>query len=127
TTFTPCGARKRCLSAPYWAPTLKRLRIPSRPPYNTRHTYAMMMLMAGMNPAFGARQLGHDVKALLSTYSRWLYRAADHLEMQRLERSIGPGRAPKVGSGPASNRFCLVILERAMGIEPTLSAWEAEV
>ncbi len=39
----------------YWKPCLKRLGIRYRRPYNMRHTYATMMLMAGMTPAFCAR------------------------------------------------------------------------
>lgn len=79
----------------YWIPTLKRLKIRYRQPYNTRHTYATMMLMAGMTPAFCAKQLGHDIRVFLKTYSRWLDGAADVVEMQRLERSISPASSLK--------------------------------
>lgn len=34
--------------------------------HDTRHTYATMCLVAGMNPAFIAAQLGHSVQVLLS-------------------------------------------------------------
>lgn len=44
-----------------WAPTLRRLGLRYRPPCDTRHTCATPMLMAGMTPAFCARQLGHSV------------------------------------------------------------------
>ncbi len=40
----------------YWIPCIERLSIRYRRPYNMRHTYATMMLMAGMTPAFCARQ-----------------------------------------------------------------------
>lgn len=76
----------------YWAPTLQKLRIRYRKPYNTRHTYATMMLMAGMKPAFCAKQLGHDIKVFLETYSTWLDGDADDLEMQRLEASFTGNR-----------------------------------
>lgn len=69
----------------YWLPTLKRLGMRYRPPYNTRHTYATLMLMAGMTPGFCAGQMGHDVKIFHSTYARWLPGAADDAEMARLE------------------------------------------
>ncbi|KGU86869.1 hypothetical protein N005_01840 [Pseudomonas mediterranea CFBP 5447] len=45
--------------------------------YNCRHTYATMWLMAGMNPAFIATQLGLSVQMLLSTYARWINPSAD--------------------------------------------------
>ncbi len=40
--------------------------------YGTRHTYATMSLMAGMDPAFIANQLGHSVEMLLSTHAKWI-------------------------------------------------------
>lgn len=73
----------------HWTPTLKALGIRYRRPYNLRHTYATTMLMAGMTPAFCARQLGHSVELFLGTYSRWLDGRQNDLEMQRLERAIG--------------------------------------
>lgn len=54
----------------YWVPCLKRLGIRYRRPYNMRHSYATMMLMAGMNPAFCAKQLGHNIEMFLRTYSK---------------------------------------------------------
>lgn len=86
----------------YWQPSLARTHIRYREPYNTRHTYATMMLMAGMAPAFCARQLGHDVKVFLTTYSRWLDGAADAVEMQRLESAISPAASPKEPGSEAS-------------------------
>lgn len=69
----------------FWVPTLKRLGIRHRPPYNTRHTYASAMLMAGMKPAFCAGQLGHSVEIFLSTYAKWIPGAGDAAEMAKLE------------------------------------------
>ena len=50
-----------------WTPTLTALALRDRKPYNTRHSYATRMLMAGMTPAFCAAQLGHSVGMLLNT------------------------------------------------------------
>jgi integrase len=72
----------------YWTPALKVLGIRYRPPYNTRHTYATMMLMAGMTPAFCAKQLGHSVDVFLRTYSKWLDGGQNDLEMQRMEVAL---------------------------------------
>jgi integrase len=80
----------------YWVPTLKRLGIRHRPPYNTRHTYATMRLMAGMRPAFCAKQLGHSVEMFLRTYSKWLDGEQDALEMQRLELALSSPIVPGV-------------------------------
>lgn len=75
-----------------WRPTLKALGIRYRPPYNCRHTYGTLCLMAGMNPAFIAKQLGHSVQMLLSTYARWLDSANDWAQMEKLP--IGPKLVP---------------------------------
>ncbi|MDH0572010.1 integrase [Pseudomonas fulva] len=49
----------------YWLAALRTLGIRHRRLYDTRHTYATMCLVAGMNPAFIAAQLGHSVQVLL--------------------------------------------------------------
>lgn len=79
----------------YWMPVLKTLGIRYRRPYTMRHSYATAMLMAGMNPAFCAKQLGHSVEVFLGTYSRWLDGDRNALEMGRLEASLGGGEEPK--------------------------------
>lgn len=78
----------------YWTPALRQLGIRYRRPYNMRHTYATAMLMAGMTPAFCAKQLGHSIEMFLSTYSKWLDGDQNDLEMSRLESSILPRKLP---------------------------------
>jgi integrase len=57
----------------YWKPALKRLRIRSRRPYCTRHTFATVALMGGVNPAYIAAQLGHATpKTTFDKYARWI-------------------------------------------------------
>ncbi len=68
-----------------WRPILKGLGIRYRPPYNARHTYATMCLMAGMAPAFIAKQLGHSVQILLTRYARWIDGEGDWAEMGKLK------------------------------------------
>lgn len=81
---------ERAFRRSYWTPTLKRLGIRYRRPYNMRHTYATMMLMAGMTPAFCAKQLGHSVEMFLKTYAKWIDGDRNDLEMARLEAAISP-------------------------------------
>ena len=71
----------------YFKLALAKLGLRDRPQYNTRHTYATMCLMSGMNPAFIAQQLGHSVQMLLSTYARWLNSTTDWQELNKLENS----------------------------------------
>ena len=66
---------------------LTDLKLRARRQYNCRHTYATMCLMAGMNPAFIATQLGHSVQMLLSTYARWINSSTAWGELGKLENS----------------------------------------
>lgn len=91
---------ERAFRRSYWTPALKLLGIRYRRPYNMRHTYATQMLMAGMNPAFCAEQMGHSVEMFLKTYARWLHGDQNNREMARLENAIGPALAPKTKQGP---------------------------
>lgn len=72
----------------YWVPTLKRLGMRHRRPYNTRHTYATMMLMAGMTPAFCAAQLGHSRDVFDRSYAKWIPGTGDATEMAKLEAAL---------------------------------------
>lgn len=57
----------------YFHPCLKRLGIRLRDAYQCRHTYATSALMAGVNPAYIARQLGHtNTGMLFKRYARWI-------------------------------------------------------
>lgn len=57
----------------YFHPTLLRLGLRKRDAYQTRHTFATLALMAGVNPAYIARQLGHANTAMLfKHYSKWI-------------------------------------------------------
>ena len=79
---------ERAFRRSFWTPTFKQLGIRYRRPYNMRHSYATAMLMAGMTPAFCAKQLGHSIEMFLRTYARWMDGAQNEVEMARLERSF---------------------------------------
>lgn len=82
----------------YWTPTLKRLGIRHRRAYNARHTFATTALMAGVNPAYIARQLGHaSTKMLFEKYARWIDGADKGLERAALEAALG-------GKGPSQSQ-----------------------
>ena len=56
-----------------WKPTLEKLEIPYRYPYQCRHTYASMMLSQGKNPMWVAKQMGHaDWGMIRKIYGRWI-------------------------------------------------------
>lgn len=56
-----------------WLPLLARAGLAARRPYETRHTYATLMLAAGENPEYIRRQMGHrNSEMLFSVYSRYV-------------------------------------------------------
>lgn len=56
-----------------WQPLLKHLGLALRRPYQMRHTAATLWLVAGENPEWIARQLGHtSTQMLFKVYSRFV-------------------------------------------------------
>lgn len=56
-----------------WKNALQQAGVRYRRPYQTRHTYASMMLSAGENPLYVAQQMGHaDWSMLVRVYGRWM-------------------------------------------------------
>lgn len=56
-----------------WQPALKRAGVRMRNPYQTRHTYASMLLSACENPMWVAQQMGHkDWGMIRKRYGRWI-------------------------------------------------------
>lgn len=56
-----------------WQYALKRAGVRYRYPYQTRHTYASMMLSSGEHPMWVARQMGHkDWSMIIRRYGRWM-------------------------------------------------------
>ena len=55
-----------------WYPLLRYLELEKRPPYQTRHTTATLMLASGENPEWIARLMGHtNTQMLFTVYSRF--------------------------------------------------------
>lgn len=56
-----------------WIPILQSANVTYRNPYQTRHTYASMLLSAGEDPMWVAHQMGHaDWGMIRKTYGRWI-------------------------------------------------------
>ncbi|MBS0586777.1 MAG: site-specific integrase [Proteobacteria bacterium] len=69
----------------FWIPLLKKTKVRYRNPYQTRHTYASMMLSAGENPAWVSSQMGHsNIMITLRTYARWI--PSDNSKAAKLSR-----------------------------------------
>jgi len=57
----------------FWKKALLEANIPYRKPYQTRHTYASMMLSAGENLAWVSKQMGHSSSVITgNTYATWV-------------------------------------------------------
>lgn len=57
----------------YFAATLHKLGIRGRDAYQCRHTFATMLLMAGIKTAYIATQLGHKTPTMVERrYARWI-------------------------------------------------------
>jgi integrase len=81
---------ERAFRRSYWTPMLRALGIRYRRPYNMRHTYATMMLMAGAKPGWCAKQMGHSIEIFHSTYAKWIDGQRDDFELARVEEFIAP-------------------------------------
>jgi integrase len=56
-----------------WMHILKKAGVRYRNTYQTRHTYASMMLSQGENIMWVSKQMGHvDVEMVIKTYGRWI-------------------------------------------------------
>ncbi|MEM5535622.1 DUF3596 domain-containing protein [Neptuniibacter pectenicola] len=56
-----------------WMAALKAANITYRNPYQTRHTFASMLLSTGSNPLWVAQQMGHkDWGMIRKVYGRWI-------------------------------------------------------
>ena len=76
-----------------WTPALKRGGVRYRFPYQTRHTYASMMLSAGEHPMWVASQMGHaDWTMIAKVYGRWMPEADPHAGDKAQEKFGNDGR-----------------------------------
>jgi len=81
-----------------WQWAIKKAGVRYRYPYQTRHTYASMMLSAGEHPMWVARQMGHaDWTMIARTYGRWMP-DADRQAGSRAEAIYGAAKPAATGT-----------------------------
>lgn len=69
-----------------WLPALRKAKVRYRNPYQTRHTYASMMLTAGESPMWVAQQMGHkDWTMIAKVYGKWIPDAQPNAGMKAVE------------------------------------------
>jgi len=72
----------------YWNPTLDALGLRFRDPYETRHTYATMLLMANVPVGLAAAQMGHSVQEFTKTYAKWIDGERNAVAIAQVDRFI---------------------------------------
>lgn len=73
-----------------WRSALKRAGVRYRKPYQTRHTYASMMLSAGEHPMWVAKQMGHtDTTMVVRVYGHWMPSADTEAGSRAVEKFAG--------------------------------------
>lgn len=74
----------------FFQPALKACGIRGRDAYNTRHTFATINLMAGLNPSYIASQLGHTTTAMLfQRYGKWIAGADQGRQASQMNNAFG--------------------------------------
>lgn len=80
----------------YFAPTLKALGLRGRDAYQCRHTYATLLLTAGVHVGYISKQLGHTtIKTTLDRYARFLPDAYA-AETEKANAVFAPALSPKI-------------------------------
>lgn len=83
----------------YFKPSLRRLGIRGRDAYQTRHTFATILLMGGINPAYIAKQLGHATTAMVfKVYAKWIARADKGVEAAKANAVLSAQLSPNCPS-----------------------------
>lgn len=99
---------ERPLRRAYWTPALKALGLRHREMYQCRHTFATLCLMAGANPMWVARQMGHSsMQMLLTVYSRWIDGADKSKEREKMDAAFGKNATgtAQIESGSLESRL----------------------
>lgn len=74
----------------YFGPTLTALKIRHRDMYQTRHTFATLLLMGGVNPTYISKQLGHaNTGMLFKVYGTWIEGADRGAEAAKANALLG--------------------------------------
>jgi len=69
----------------YWRPILAALGLRYREPYQMRHTYATMAIMAGASPIYVSRQMGNSPRIVFKHYARWIESADRGRERKKID------------------------------------------
>lgn len=83
----------------YYNPALQKLGLRQRDAYQTRHTFASLMLMGGINIAYLSKQLGHaTITTTLTKYARWIDGADKGVEAGKMDAILSRKSPRKTGT-----------------------------
>ncbi|MBL4826717.1 MAG: site-specific integrase [Spongiibacteraceae bacterium] len=69
-----------------WKEALSKANIRYRIPYTCRHTRASELLTKGIDPAFAAKQLGHQLDMFYRTYAEWIDEGGTQAQLEKMEK-----------------------------------------
>jgi len=79
----------------FWIPVIRKAKVRYRYPYQTRHTYASMMLSAGEHPMWVSKQMGHkDWTMIARVYGRYIPTTGDTSGQKAVEKFGTPVQLP---------------------------------
>lgn len=89
----------------YFMPILKRVSVPTIPPYSMRHTCAVLLLTAGVNIKVVSERLGHtSVRITLDHYARFMP-GLQQMAAEKMQELLSPSCPPKgKGTGEGGKR-----------------------
>ena len=98
---------------------MKRLGLHYREPYQARHTFATLALMAGANSPYIGRLLGHtNANMLFRVYSKWIDGADKSREREKLNIGFGHDLATELIAGAKKFAQSNTYLAETQGFEP---------
>ena len=82
----------------YWTPTLRRIGVRYRRPYQLRHTNASMRLMSGQMDGYAADQMGHSIEMFSKIYARWIKGQHNTIERNKMNVFVTANIARPLGA-----------------------------
>ena len=101
--FQEDGAPIVDLSYPYkrWRYVVAKAQVRYREPYNARHSWISWRLMAGTNVLLVAKEDGHSIQTMLSTYARWT-EGATEADIATIKRAMEHSPVPACTTAPSN-------------------------
>ena len=80
---------------------VSKAQVRYREPYNARHSWISWRLMVGTNVLLVAKEDGHSIQTMLSTYARWT-EGATEADVATIKRAMEHSPDPVCTTGPSN-------------------------